>query len=506
MPRLPMLSGSFVQVVGAPPDAVVLRPPPPIEGMADVGAAVRDALRFPLSGPPLDALATRGGRATIVVEQPSLPLPGSQHDPRQDAIAATVRELERLGVAIERQRILVACGLQRRPRRRELGPIVSPHFALAFRGEVVVHDAEAPDLVEVDRVGDLPLRLNRALVETDLVVVVTAAETVLHGGPAALLASAGPEPVRAGAASASLLETAGSAGWQLALAAERALARRVPVIAASLSLDHPRLLGALRGYAWDEEAVERLGSSPLPRLFRLVPGALRSRALRGLPLQLRAAAAFGGPPSVAHAEALLRSIEARSSDVPEPLDALLIGIPPVTPHLPRERPNPLLAAYLGLGLALRLWRDRFPLAPGGTAILLHRFHRRFSHPTQRPYRAFFQATRTGLDPAALADAERAAATDPRAVEAYRSGSTCHPLLPFADWAACQPALEQLGAVLVAGCRDSAAARQLGFVPTHGIGAALAMAEGRAGDGGARVGFLLGPPYFPMRVGRSAGSP
>ena len=41
--------------------------------------------------------------------------------------------------------------------------------------------------------------------------------------------------------------------------------------------------------------------------------------------------------------------------------------------------------------------------------------------------------------------------------------------------------DRLGAVLVAGCRDAAAARQLGFVPTHGIGAALAMAHGRAGD-------------------------
>src|SRR5438477_7174343 len=120
MPRLPMLSGSRVQVVNAPADAVVLMRPRPVEAVADVGAAVRDALRFPLSGQPLDALVTRGGRATILVELPTLPLPGAQHDPRQDAIAATVRELERLGVPVARQRILVTAGLQRRPGRREL--------------------------------------------------------------------------------------------------------------------------------------------------------------------------------------------------------------------------------------------------------------------------------------------------------------------------------------------------------------------------------------------------
>jgi hypothetical protein len=55
-------------------------------------------------------------------------------------------------------------------------------------------------------------------------------------------------------------------------------------------------------------------------------------------------------------------------------------------------------------------------------------------------------------------------------------------------------------VLVAGCRDSVAARQLGFVPTHGVPAALEMARGLAG-GTPRIGFLLSPPYFPLRVER-----
>ena len=58
-------------------DAVVLAPPPPVEPIADVAAAVRDALRFPLAGQSLEALVPRGGRATIVVEPPALPIPGS---------------------------------------------------------------------------------------------------------------------------------------------------------------------------------------------------------------------------------------------------------------------------------------------------------------------------------------------------------------------------------------------------------------------------------------------
>jgi hypothetical protein len=321
---------------------------------------------------------------------------------------------------------------------------------------------------------------------------------VLHGGPAALLAASSAETIRAASAE-SLLETHLAPGWELALALERAVQARTRLIGASLTLDLPRLSGTLRGYPYDPEAVERIARSRFARAFRFVPELLRARTLAAVPLEVTASAAFAGPPSAAHAEALVRSVETESAALDEPLDAICIGTPRTTPYLPRERPNALTAAMLGLGYALRLWRNEFPVREGGTVILLSPLRRRFAHPTQQPYRTFFQATRGGRDSALLLEAERAAAADPRAIRAYREGRTCHPRLPFADWDACRPALDKLGAVLVAGCRDAVAARQLGFVPTHGVSAALEMARGLAG-GSHRIGFLLSPPYFPLRVG------
>jgi len=498
--RVPMLSGSRLVVVTAEDDALVLRPPPPpASAVADVGAAVRDALRFPLAGQPLEALVSRGTRATIVVEPPALPLPGSERDPRQAAIAAAVAELERLGVPTGYQTLLVAGGLARRAGHDQLETLVSPEFARRFHGHVDVHDVERDDLVELGTVGSVPLRVHPALAKTDLVVVVTAAETVLHGGPAALVGAAGPEVLRA-AGAYSLLETSASQGWRLGLELERALLRRVPVIGASLVLNHPRLGGMLGGYPYETQALERIARSPLRYLFRGLPGGLRAYVMRSLPLERSVAHAYAGPPSVAHTEALLRGVELRGTTLDGELDAICVGVPRTTPYLPRERPNPLLGAYLGLGLALRLWRDSFPLAEGGTAILMHRFHRHFSHPTQQPYRAFFAATRGAgrPDASALAEAERLAGSDARALQQYRSGRTCHPLLPFYDWDGCRPALGRLGNVLIAGCRDHATARQLGFVPTHGLGAALTMVRGWS-DRPPRIAFLLSPPYFPLRV-------
>jgi Lactate racemase N-terminal domain len=496
--KVPLLAGTRVVLADAPDDATVLLPPAPGDALGDVGAAVRDALRFPLTGPALADAVTKGGHATVVVESPALPIPGAAFDPREEAVAAAVAELEAFGVPARNQTVLVAAGLARRPLGRELQALFSFDFARRFRGRVEVHDVEADDLVELGTDGNVPLRVHPALVETDLVLTVGAAESILHGGPASLVAASCAEALRA-AQAYSLLETGASRGWRAGVALERALADRAPVLGVSLALNHPRL-GALPGYPYDPGTLDRLVRSPLRALYGALPRVLRERVLHSLRVELTAAAAFAGPPSVAHAEALLRAIEARAAFLPRRLDTLVVPVPATTPTLPREAPNPLQAAHLALGLALRLWRDDFPVAEGGTVVLVDRFQRRFAHPTQTPYRGFFAAARTGRDPEELAAAAHAAVADSRAVEAYRAGRTCHPLLPFAEWDACQPALGRLGAILVAECRDATAARQLGFVPVHSLTAAVQMGHARAG-GAASLGFLLSPPYFPLVVGQ-----
>ena len=376
--------------------------------------------------------------------------------------------------------------------------LVTPGFALRFHGEVAVHDAEDPDLVEVGSHAGRPFRVHPALIEADAVVSVSAAETVLHGGPAALIAAADAETIRAATAE-SLLETHLAPGWDLALALERALESRTRLIGASLVLDLPRLGGALRGYPYDPEAVDRVGRSRFARAFRFVPASVRARTLSALPLEVTASAAFAGTPSVAHAEALVRSVENEAAPLDEPLDALCIGIPRTTPFLPRERPNALLAATLGLGLALRLWRDRFPVRDGGTADP--------RQPAPPPLRPPDAAALPGVlpgdprrprDAERLAEAERGAAADPRAIRAYREGRTCHP--------SCRSPTGTRAGLRSTGsgrCWSPAAATRS---PRGSSGSCRPTAWRRhcrwrtaSPAASPRVGFLLSPPYFPLDV-------
>lgn len=495
---VPLLSGSRVVHIPIEDETVVLRPPPPPATVVDVAAAVRDALRFPLAGERLANRSLAGMRATVVVEPPALPIPGAQIDPRQEALATVLEYLEELGVTDERQTILVAGGLGRRLGKGELERLLPPPEARDFRGRVAVHDVTSPDLVPVALSDGTGARVHPALVETDLVVVVSSAETVLHGGPGALLASCDAATMRRAAGVESLVQAAGEPAWELALAVERAVARSVALTGVSLVLDHPRLTGRFRGYPHDPASLAHVSTSPLRRLYSMLPAGVRRKVLRDQGRSLKATAAFTGPPSVAHAEALVRSVELRGLPLPEPVDALVLGVPWTGPHLPREPLNPVTSAATSVGLAMRLWRDGFPVRPDGTLVLVHSLTRTFAHGTQAPYRRLFDALGAGGGETIDAS-ERAASEDDHALAAYRSGRACHPLLPYADWAGCTPPLARLGRVIVAGSRDATAARALGFVPSHSIASALEMAHGVAG-GRARVGVLLAPPYAPILVG------
>lgn len=499
MARIPLLSGSRISLVTVADDAVLLAPPPPLDPLRDVAAAVGEALRYPLSGPRLADLVTRGGRVAIVIEPRSLPLPGATADPRQEAVAAVIDELERLGMPADRQTIVIAGGLERRAGRRELEAVLRPTQARDFRGAVVVHDASSPDLLPLELEGAATVRLHGALLDADLVVCVTAAETSERGGACALLGACGAELISSAPPAPSLLAPSLSPTGVLAGKIAATLARRTALMGVSIVLDHPRLTGRYRGYPSSPDAIAALARSPLRWLANGLPGTMRDRALQHLGRELTTVAVLAGPPAVAHAEALLRGVSLRGAELAEQLDTIVVPLPWTSVHAPREPLNPITAATTGLGHAVRLWRDASPLREGGTIILLHDFRRTFGHGPQAPYRDLFHVLREGVKPEQLSAARDLAAGDPRALAAYRQGHAPHPILPYVDWSSCAPALARAGTVLVAGCRDAGAARALGLVPTHNVSTALEMARGVAG-GSHRIGVLLAPPYVPLIVG------
>src|SRR3954471_4661776 len=121
-PRM-IFSGEDLLLEDLPIGTRVIYPKPPIEGLANPGAAIRYALNHPLGTDPLYAQLQPGMRVTIAVDDISLPLrPMVLPDVRQTIIEILLELLDANGV--DDVHIVIANSLHRRLSAAEMKRMV----------------------------------------------------------------------------------------------------------------------------------------------------------------------------------------------------------------------------------------------------------------------------------------------------------------------------------------------------------------------------------------------
>ncbi|HMK91454.1 MAG TPA: lactate racemase domain-containing protein [Thermoleophilia bacterium] len=169
--------------------------PAPMPALTDVDAALDRALDAPVGAPPLRELARGAGSVAIVVPD------ASRRCPVARLLPPLIAEIERAGVADDRVRIVIGCGLHRATTPGEKADLVGP--ALARRFAVLDAQGLAPDTTDLGDIealagaatfdgdlsgGDLsgggrrPVTLNTTVSAADLVVAVGIVEPHLYAG------------------------------------------------------------------------------------------------------------------------------------------------------------------------------------------------------------------------------------------------------------------------------------------------------------------------------------
>jgi hypothetical protein len=145
--------------------------PPPV---ADLEAAVAEALAHPLGLPRIGELARPGGTATIAFDDATV---ASYGPIRGVAIEAVLAELEAAGVPRRHVTLLCANALHRKLRPAELARIIGRDLVEEFGPRLLCHDAEDPDaLVDLGRTPEhgYPVEVHRLVADSDLTVYVNA--------------------------------------------------------------------------------------------------------------------------------------------------------------------------------------------------------------------------------------------------------------------------------------------------------------------------------------------
>ena len=157
--RVTLAYGVEGLAVEVPDDAVVVEPREPV-ALVDEAGAVREALRSPVTGPPLGERIGPDDRVVVVFPDITRPMPNTT------VLPPLLAELERAGAGPERVTLLCATGTHRAATAQEMTELVGA--AVAARYRIHDHRADDPGHVKVGEVDGTAVLLDRHYVEADV--------------------------------------------------------------------------------------------------------------------------------------------------------------------------------------------------------------------------------------------------------------------------------------------------------------------------------------------------
>ncbi|MEK7700821.1 MAG: lactate racemase domain-containing protein [candidate division NC10 bacterium] len=410
--------------------------------LADLDSAVREALAGPRGLPRVRDLVRPGASVTIAFDDATV---ASYGPIRGVAIKAVLEELDAAGVSRARVTLVCANALHRKLRLSELARIIGEELVREFGARLLCHDAEDPDaIVDLGRTPEhgYPVEVHRLVVESDLTVYVNARHNRGFNG-----------------------------GWKsvcVGLSTYDSIKITHTPDGMSMSVHGNRM----------HEVLDEMGRHLERRLGRRV---FKVDTLLADPWR-PARVVAGGVDETRRVmlDDVARMFPARREQAHERFDVLVYGVPDSSPYAIFSHVNPILT-LISSGLGYLGGLIEAAGKPGCTVIMATPVPERWdrvAHPSYpEVWERILPVTR---DPYEIM---RRFADDyarrPDYIEAYRSRFGFHPVHGIL---AVYPLkrLGHVGRVIVAGPRDPAVPRHLGFETAPSVEEAVARAEGLHG--------------------------
>ena len=508
-PRI-LFSGEDLLLEDLPVGTRVVYPKPPIEGLANPGAAIRYALNHPLGTEPLYAQLAPGMRVTIAVDDISLPLPPMvRPDVRETIIEILLELLDANGV--DDVHIIVANSLHRKMTAAEMKRMVGTKIFDAFYPDrYYCHDAEDPDgMVHLGVTAmNEPVNINRRAVESDLVIYVNINLVPMDGGHKSVTVGLcdydslrphhEPQTIRD---SNSYMDPKTS---MLNTKVERMGAlvdEHMNVFHIETALNNRMYAGSTAFLAKNEDEFtefDRMKFEAMRWTLSKMPPAAKRKLFHSIPAQYQLIACHAGKTEPVHEKILERCFEQYAVNVRGQADILLCGIPFISPYNVNSILNPLLVQVMALGYFHNMYRGNPVLKKGGVMIITHPCYDEFDHNHHPSYIEFFNRllpeTRDAMK--LRHKYEEEFAHNPSYIEMYRRGNAYHGAHPFFMWYWGENGRQHVGRVIVAGAKNAHVPAMLGWERADSVTEALAMARSTVGPS-PEITLMHHPPIVMM---------
>src|SRR6266498_1137385 len=442
-PRI-LFSGEDLLLEDLPIGTRVLYPKPPIEGLANPGAAIRYALNHPLDAEPLYAQLSPGMRVTIAVDDISLPLPPmTTPDIRQTIIEILLELLDANGV--DDVHIVIANSLHRRLSAAEMKRMVGAKIHDAFYPDRYYnHDAEDPDgIVHLGKTDHHePVNINRRCVESDLVIYVNINLVPMDGGHKSVAVGLcdyeslrphhEPETIRA---SDSYMDPKRSKLNEKVERQGALVDRHMNVFHIETALNNRIYAGATAFLSKNEDEfteVDRLKFEAMRWTLSKMPRAAKRKLFHSIPAQYQMVAVYAGKTEPVHERILKHCWDQYGVHIRGQADVLICPVPFISPYNVNSILNRLLPET----------RDAMKLR--------HKYEEEF-------------------------------AKNPSYIEMYRRGNAYHGAHPFFMWYWGENGRQHVGKVIAAGAENAHVPAMLGWDRADNLTEAIAMARSYMGS-------------------------
>ncbi len=492
-PRI-IFSGEDLLLEDLPIGTRVIYPKPPIEGLANPGAAIRYALNHPLETEPLYAQLAPGMKVTIAVDDISLPLPPmATPDIRQTIIEILLELLDANGV--DDVHIVIANSLHRRLTPPEMKRMVGSKIFNAFYPDRYYnHDAEDPDgMVHLGKTDhNETVNINRRAVESDLLIYVNINLVPMDGGHKSVTVGLcdyeslkphhEPHTIRQ---SNSYMDPPKSM-------LNRKVERMGAIVQEHMNVFHietalnNRMFNSATSFLSKNEdeftEMDRLKFEAMRWSLSKMPAAAKRKLFHAIPANYQLVACYAGKTEPVHAKIIEKNFEQYFVSLKGQSDILICGVPHISPYNVNSVLNPILLQVMGLGYFHNFYRGKPILRKGGALILCHPGYDTFDHEQHPSYIEFFNRLLPETRDATVLKHkyEEEFAKNPSYIEMYRRGHAYHGAHPFFMWYWGENGRQHVGKVILAGAENAHVPARLGWDRAESLTEAIAMAKSFVG--------------------------
>jgi hypothetical protein len=492
-PRM-IFSGEDLLLEDLPVGTRVIYAKPPIEGLANPGAAIRYALNHPLGTDPLYAQLMPGMRVTIAIDDISMPLPPMQTpDVRQTILEILLELLDANG--IDDVHLIIATSLHRRLTKAEMKRMVgSKIFDAFYPDRYYNHDAEDPEGMVHLGVTDHnePVNINRRAVESDLVIYVNINFVPMNGGHKSMAVGlCNYESLRPHHEPHTIRQSDSYMDPKRSELSTK-ISRMGALVDQHMNVFHietvlnNRMFAAPTAFLGKNEdeftEFDRLKFEAMRWTLSRTPPVAKRKIFHSVPSAYQLIAVHAGKTEPVHERIIAKGFEQHMVNIRGQSDILICGVPFISPYNVNSILNPLLVQVMGLGYFHNCYRGQPVLRKGGALILCHPCYDDFDHEQHPSYIEFFnRLLPESRDAMTLRHKyEEEFAHNPSYISMYRRGHAYHGAHPFFMWYWGENGRQHVGKVIVAGASNAHVPAMMGWERAESLTEAIAMARSFTG--------------------------